>query len=140
MPDPLDTVLRMRRITVDDAKRELASLLRAEELAQSNAGALEALIGQEAVAAADLAAGDEIVEAYAAWLPVGRAKLAAAQATSEQIRCEIAMARAALSVARAAAESAQQLLSKRATERALDANRRSQAAIDEDALRRSFYG
>jgi flagellar biosynthesis chaperone FliJ len=140
MPDPLDAVLRMRRVTVDDAKRELASLLRAEELAQSKADALEAVIGQEAAAAADLAAGDDIVEAYAAWLPVGRANLAAARAAHEQIRCEIAMARAALTVARAAAESAQQLLTKRAAERALDANRRSQAVIDEDALRRSFYG
>ena len=140
MPDPLDAVLRMRRVTVDDAKRELGSLLRAEEVAQAKADRLEALIGQEGAAAADLAAGDEVVEAYAAWLPVGRANLAAARAANEQIRCEIAMARAALSVARAAAESAQQLLNKRAAEHALDANRRSQAVLDEDALRRSFYG
>ena len=140
MPDPLDTVLRMRRVTVDDAKRELASLLRAEEVAHSKANALEALIGREGEVAADLAAGDDVVEAYAAWLPVGRANAAAARAASEQVRCEIAKARAALSAARAAAESAQKLLAKREAERSLEANRRSQAVIDEVALRKSFYG
>ncbi len=140
MPDPLDTVLRMRRVTVDEAKRELAALIRAEEVAQSKADALEALIRQEGEAAADLAAGDEVVEAYAAWLPVGRANAAAARASNEQIRCEIAKARAALSAARAAAESAQQFLDKRAAEHSLDASRRSQAVIDEIALRKSFYG
>ena len=140
MSDPLDTVLRIRRVTVDDARRELAALLRAEELAQVKAETAEALIRQEGDAASDLSAGDDAVEAYAAWLPVGRANAVAARAAHEQIRCEIAMARAALTVARGAAESAQQLLDTRATQRKLDANRRDQAVLDEMALRKSTYG
>ena len=50
------------------------------------------------------------------------------------------MARAALTVARGAAESAQQLLDQRSEERRLEADRRSQADLDEIATRRAFYG
>ncbi len=140
MSDPLATVLRIRRITVDDAKRELASLLQAEDAAQREADAADALIAQEGRAAATLAGGDDVVEAYAAWLPVGRAKAVAARAAYDKLRCDVSVARAALTVARAAAEVAQQLLTTRADERALQAERRSQAVMDEVATRRAFYG
>lgn len=139
MADPLDTVLRIRRVTVDDAKRELAALLQAEDAAQADADAAEARIAQEGVAAADLAVGDDAVEAYATWLPVGRAQAAAARAAHDRVRCEVAMARAALTVARGAAEAAQQLLDTRAGERMREVERRSQAEMDEIAGRRSFY-
>ncbi len=69
MPDPLDTVLRLRRVSVDDAKRGLAAAIRAEGDAQAVADAAEALIGAEAAAAADVAAPDAAVAAFAAWLP-----------------------------------------------------------------------
>ena len=140
MPDPLDTVLRLRRVTVDDARRELTALLQAEDRARSSADLAEALIAQEGEAAASLAAGDDAVEAYAAWLPVGRAHALATRAAQEQARCDVSVARAALAAARAAAECAQELLARRAAERARDADRRSQAVMDEVATRRAFYG
>ena len=140
MRDALDVVLRIRRITVDDAKRELAALLQAEDAAQAKAELAEARIAQEGHAAASLAGGDAVVEAYAAWLPVGRAYAVAARAACDKIRCDVSVARAALAAARAAAEAAQQLLADRAAERALEAERRSQAAMDEVAARRASYG
>ena len=140
MRDALDVVLRIRRITVDDAKRALSALLQAEEEARVEADDAEARIVQEGRAAASLAGGDEVVEAYAAWLPVGRAYAVATRAACDKIRCDVSVARAALAAARAAAEAAQQLLAARAAERAMEADRRGQAAMDEVAARRAAYG
>ncbi len=140
MRDALDVVLRIRRVTEDDAKRGLAALLQAEEAARAKADDAEARIAQEGAAAASLAGGDEVVEAYANWLPVGRAFAAAARANCEKIRCDVSVARAALAAARAAAEAAAELLADRAAERAQAAERRSQAAMDEVAARRAAYG
>ena len=139
MADPLDTVLRIRRVTVDDAKRGLAALLQAEDAAQGAAAEAEARVVREGQAATDLGAGDEAVEAYAAWLPVGRAQAEAARASHDRLRCEVALARAALTVARGAAEAAQRLLETRAGERRRELERRSQVEMDEVASRRSFH-
>ncbi len=138
MPDPLATVLRLRRVTVDDAKRCLAAVLRAEEAAQRKAEAAESSIDDEAAAASDLAGGDEAVEAFAAWLPVGRSKAAAARAEHDQLRSEVAMARAGLTAARAAAEAADALVEHRAMRRSIEAARREQASQDEIAGRRAY--
>ena len=138
MPDPLATVLRLRRVTVDDAKRSLAAVLRAEEAARMRAEAAESSIDDEAALASDLAGGDEAVEAFAAWLPVGRSKAAAARAEHEQLRSEVAMARAGLTAARAAAEAADALVERRAMQHAVATSRREQASLDEAAGRRAF--
>ncbi len=132
MPDPLETVLRIRRVTVDDAKRNLAALLRAASAAQAKADAADALILAEGELAANTD-GDHAVEAFAAWLPVGRAAATAARAAHEQVQSDMAKARAAVTVARAAAEAAESLLARRAAERAVAERRRTQAAMDEVA-------
>ena len=111
-----------------------------EGLARAKAEEAEARIAQEGHAAASLAGGDEVVEAYATWLPVGRAYAVATRAACDKIQCDVSVARAALAAARAAAEAAQQLLADRAAERAMEADRRSQAVMDEVAARRASYG
>ena len=138
MPDPLATVLRLRRVTVDDAKRSLAAVLRAEEAAQMKAEAAESSIDEEAAVASNVAGGDEAVEAFAAWLPIGRSKAHAARAEHEQLRSEVAMARAGLTAARAAAEAADALVEHRAMQQAIAASRREQASQDEIAGRRAY--
>ena len=135
MRDPLATVLRIRRITVDDARRQLAAAIQAETQAESAVLNAEAAIGLEGDAAADLTAGDGAVEAYAAWLPVGRAQVAEAQAAADRARSEVAIARAALTVARAAAESADSLLTRRREAADAEAARRAQLETDEIAGR-----
>ena len=135
MPDPLATVLRIRRVTVDDARRRLGAALRAADLAVAQVQAADTAITKEGEIAADLMAGDGAVEAFAAWLPVGRAKAAAAHEASERAQAEVAKARAAVTVARAAAESAEVLLQKRGADAALQAARRAQADTDEVASR-----
>jgi hypothetical protein len=133
--DPLDAVLRIRRMAVDAARRHLADSLTIEEAARKRVAAAEARIESEAAVAADLATGDAAVEAFAAWLPVGRAIVGAAQAEHEKALTDVNMARAAVTVARASAAAAADLQSRRAADRAALAERRAQNAMDEVASR-----
>jgi hypothetical protein len=133
--DPLDAVLRIRRMAVDAARRHLADSLTIEEAARKRVAAAEARIESEAAVAADLATGDSAVEAFAAWLPVGRAIVGAAQAEHEKALTDVNMARAAVTVARASAAAAADLQSRRAADRAALAERRAQNAMDEVASR-----
>ncbi len=135
MPDPLSIVLRIRRVTVDEARRQVAAALMAQDIAEAVAEAADAAIGAEGEIAADLMADDSAVEAYAAWLPRGRARAEAARLACERAGSEVATARAALTVARAAAESADKLLERRRAAVAQDAARRAQADMDEVASR-----
>ncbi len=135
MPDPLAIVLRIRRVTVDDARRQLAASLRIEERSIIEAEAADAAISEEGQVAADLMGDDNTVEAYAAWLPVGRARAAVAWAACERARSAVSVARAALTVARAAAEAADTLLGDRQRAAALAGSRKAQAEMDEIAGR-----
>ena len=69
MSDALQTVMRIRKLAVDEAKRALAESLNVEDQARRVADAAEAQIGIEGQIAADLETGDGAVEAFAAWLP-----------------------------------------------------------------------
>ncbi len=135
--DPLDAVLRVRRMAVDTARRHLAECLAVEEAARNRVAWAEAQIDEEARAAADVTAGDNAVEAFAAWLPVGRAAVTAAQAAYEKAVAEVTMARTAVTMARAAAEAAADLQRRRAAAHAALAERRAQNALDEIAARSS---
>ena len=135
MPDPLATVLRIRRVTVDEARRGLGEALRAADKALEQAEVADKAISEEGEIAADLAAGDNAVEAFAAWLPVGRARAQAAHERCVHAQSEVAKARAALTVARAAAEAADALLQRRRADAATQVARRDQADMDEVAGR-----
>jgi hypothetical protein len=131
MPDPLDTVLRIRRMALDDAVRCMAACLRAEDSAGQAAKAADAAIEAECESAADLAGEDAAVAAFAAWLPVGRACAAACYAALETAVAETGRARAAMTITRAAAEAASSLADRRAAERKMAVERRAQAVLDE---------
>jgi hypothetical protein len=94
------------------------------------------MIAKEGEIAADLGADDGAVEAYARWLPSGRAMAAAAREAHDHAQASVAVARAALSAARSAAEAAANLLARRAAERAAAAERKAQQALDEAGARR----
>ena len=66
--DPLASLLRLRRLTADQARRELAECLRAESEAKQAIAAIDAKIARETEVATSLAGGDAEVEAFAAWL------------------------------------------------------------------------
>ncbi len=62
--DPLAALLRLRRLTADQARRELADCLRAESEAKQAIAAIDAEIARETEVATGLAGGDAEVEAY----------------------------------------------------------------------------
>ena len=67
--DPLDTVLRLRRRAVDEARRELVERVGLASQASADASLAEQAIHDEIERASDPAGDDSLVEALAAWLP-----------------------------------------------------------------------
>jgi hypothetical protein len=125
--DPLSVLLRVRRLAVDDARAALAAALRHEGTAASLTETAVRMLAQEAEA------GRDNLAAFTAWLPHGqeaarnaRAGLAAAQRATDQ-------ARAALGTAQGAAHVVERVLEQRHLTRQEEAERRSQAALDEVA-------
>ena len=135
--DPLESLLRLRRLAVDEARRGLADCLRAESQAAEALAALEAAIERETDVAADLSAGDAEVEAFAAWLRRMRPKQQAAEAQAE---AATAQGRAILAAARAAVSAVEDMLAEHTAERKAEAQRQAQHEIDEAAQRRSGTG
>jgi len=130
----LQTVLRLRRLAVDAAKRELADRLADESEAAALEEAAEAAIRLEAEVATSLYADDSAVEAFAAWLPRGRAALDQARRRREEAELSVTRARAALRIARADQAAVQQVLAAHDAARLAETARRGQAALDEAAL------
>jgi hypothetical protein len=134
--DPIEVLARVRHSVCEDARRGLAACLKAEAAADRALREAEAAIYREQEAASALDASDGAVEAFAAWLPQGRAAVARAREAEERAEAATMQARAVLAAARASAEAADRLLAARAAERATEAARRSQLALDEAAARR----
>jgi flagellar export protein FliJ len=129
--DPLPTVLRVRRLAMEDATRDLAECLRGEAEAQHAVAAVEAAIHRETEAASSLSADDSVVEAFGMWLKRARKDLHNTQARREHCESETARARAALAVARAAVRATEHLIEKQAAVADAEAARKEQAALDE---------
>ena len=131
----LQSLLRMRQLTVEDARRSLVECLAAEESAEQAAHAVEAEIRRETEAACRLGGGDEVVEAFAAWLQRMRPVAQAADATLEAATLRTSEARAVLSAARSAAEATEALLSRQEAEREAGAIKAEQFVLDDAAGR-----
>jgi flagellar biosynthesis chaperone FliJ len=123
--DPLATLARLRRLAVNEAKRDLADALAAEDAALARATAAEAALTGEA----------ETSEpgAYAAWLPRGLAEARAEGAKAEAAGRATERQRLTLAEARAAERAVELLAARRAAEAAKAADRRAQAMLDEAA-------
>jgi hypothetical protein len=63
--NPLEALLRLRRVAADEARRGLAECLRVEGEAAAAVAAIAAAIERETEVATSLAAGDAEVEAFA---------------------------------------------------------------------------
>ncbi|HSU06208.1 MAG TPA: flagellar FliJ family protein [Acetobacteraceae bacterium] len=129
--DPLLTVLRLRRMVLDDASRELADCLRQETEAQQAVTGVETAIARETDVATSLSADDAVVEAFGVWLRRARQDLRAAVAVRQRAEMETTRSRAILAAARAAAKAAEQLMAERKTAEQVAVARREQAVLDE---------
>lgn len=129
--DPIEALLKVRKLAVDAAQQDFAACLRTEGEANRRERVARDAIASESATATRLDADDAAVEAFAAWLPVGRTALAEAEADAERARADTARARAALSVARSAMQAVEELLAERAAQRAAERERRAQAELDD---------
>ncbi len=133
----MQALLRLRRLTVDEARRDLAACVAAEAAAQEAAHRIEMTIARETAAACSLEAGDDVVDSFAAWLHQIRPAAADAAAAVEQAMLHTAEARAVLAAARAAAEAVESIIAQQDAERAAEQARREQHALDEAAGQRA---
>jgi flagellar export protein FliJ len=136
MHDPLESLLRLRRLAVDEARRGLADCLRVESQAAQSVAAIEAAIAHETDVATDLASGDAEVEAFAAWLRRIRPKQLAAHAAEAEAAAATTQGRAVLAAARAAVRAVEEMLEQHAAARLEEAEHQAQREIDEAAQRR----
>ncbi|HET7881015.1 MAG TPA: hypothetical protein VFL55_09025 [Acetobacteraceae bacterium] len=133
--DPLESLLRMRRVAVDDARRGLADCLSAESAAAAEVTAIEAAIEQETEVATCLTAGDLEVEAFAAWLRNMRPRQAAARNSEQEAESATTAARAVLAAAQAAVRVVEEMLEQQAAALQAEAEHKAQAELDEAAQR-----
>ncbi len=132
--DPLQALLRLRRITADEARRDIAECLRIESEAAAAVAAIKASIERETEVVTGLAAGDAEVEAFGAWLRRVRPKQRAALAAEDEAATATVRARALLGAARAAVRAVEEMLEKHAATALAAAERKAQGEIDEAAL------
>jgi flagellar biosynthesis chaperone FliJ len=135
----LKTLQQLRKMQVDKASAELVRLENSADKARWAERAATAVIQTEMSAASRLSADDGAVEAFGAWLPVGRAAVARAQALLSLSEQNALQARAVLTLARAGAEAVDKLMAERAVLENEEANRKQQAVIDESAARVSTH-
>jgi flagellar export protein FliJ len=133
--NPLESLLRLRQMAADQARRDLAECLRAESEAVAAIAAIEATIAREMEAASSLAAGDADVEAFAAWLRTMRPKQQAAHGAQTAAEVAVLEARAVLGAARAAVRAAEAVLEKQTAAAQAEELRKAQDQIDEVAGR-----
>jgi flagellar export protein FliJ len=138
--DPLEALMRLRRIAADKARRDLADCLRAESAAVAAVEAFAASIEHEAEVATDLAAGDAEVEAFAAWLRRIRPRQRAAETAVEEAAAETAEARAALAMASAAVRAVEEMQAHHADAARAAAERAAQRELDEVGRRGELIG
>ncbi|MDE2580701.1 MAG: flagellar FliJ family protein [Rhodospirillales bacterium] len=131
--DPLQPVLRLRRLALEAALRDLAAALRQEAACAQTVAALEAAIAQETAAAASLAGDDSVVEAFGVWLRRTRRELDGAAVARDAAGAEVELGRAVLAAARAAVRAAETLAASREAEQCRNAARQEQKDLDEIA-------
>ena len=129
--DPLASLLRLRRLTADQARRELADCLRAETEATQAIAAIDAEIARETKVATGLAGGDAEVEAFAAWLRRIRPSQQGARVAEAATIAQTTEARAVLAMTRAAVRAVEELLTQRGEEERMTAEHLAQREIDE---------
>lgn len=133
----LESLLRLRQVAVDEARRGLAECLRQESEATRVVAAIQSAIEQETEAASNLATGDAEVEAFAAWLRRIRPRQQAAHEAEDEAEAATAKARVVLGAARAAVKAVEEMLEQDAAAAQTQTEHRAQAEIDEVAQRSS---
>ena len=137
--DPLRTMLRVRQSTLDEAQKAVAEAYRMERDASDRAQAASAALDREMRAATSLAGGDDAVETFARWLPIGRRALRQAHDAQREATATLDHARAVLTLARSGVRTVESLIEQRRVEKQLEDNRKEQRILDEAGSRRNRF-
>ena len=133
--ETLAAIVKLRQQAITDARRRLAITIADESRAQAKSQEAERQLLREAEAAANVTAGDEVVEAYARWLPKGLQQASAGRLEWEAATVEVNHARATLDAARAAAEMAEDAADTFEKAEVTKSRRKEQAELDERGVR-----
>ncbi|MCQ8279943.1 flagellar export protein FliJ [Acetobacteraceae bacterium KSS8] len=134
--DPLLSLLRFRQSAVDEAQKALAEAYRVEQEAIAAVRRATETLELEMREASSLTAGDDAVEAFARWLPVGRKDVADAHARQREATTNLDQLRAVMTLARASVRAVEALMEKKAQIAAQHQKQKEQAELDEFAMRR----
>jgi len=139
-PSALRLALRLRQAAVATAEQHLAECIAVETQAAEAARQANAAIQIEADAASAITSDDAAVEAFAAWLPRGRAAQAVAGARHSACLDATSIARAEIGVARAGEETVANALEAHAAQLRAGVAKTEQATLDEagQAARRGW--
>ena len=127
----LQILLRVRQSSLDDAQRAVADAVRHQQQLQAQSEAEEARYAAETAAALNIAAGDEMVDAFARWLPVGRRAIETARRAEQEASGSVNNARVVLGLARAACRSVEKLIEIRTEQARQTHDRKAQLETDE---------
>ena len=133
--DTLKSLLKLRQMNVDAAKQSVAQALAAETIAASASSRADLRIMEEAENATSATAGDDAVEMYARWLPVGREQARQARRELERTSQEVAIARSALVLAKNGEQAAESVLAQQERLTTALRMRRVQDELDEAGAR-----
>jgi flagellar export protein FliJ len=136
--DPLQSILRVRQSTLDEAQKALADAYVAEQLASRQVAEATEALDLELRAAMSLVAGDDAVESFARWLPVGRKRVTDAYNAQKESTATLDRLRAVLALARAGVRSVETLIENKQRETDMVAQRKEQQVLDDiGSLRRA---
>ena len=140
MKDPLLSLLRLRSVALDDARRVVKEALDEHHDTQRRLRAAEGRLESETRAATALHVDDAAVESFACWLPIGHAEVLRCRNEERKAGDAVDRARAALGLAHMAVEVVEKLLARRAEADAAALARREQTQLDEFSVRRPPRG
>ena len=129
--DPLSALLKLHRLSVDRARRDLAEHLQAERQAEAALHQAGAELHQQATEAGHLAQNAGYADAFALWLPRGQAAVQASRDAVARAEAATASARTTLGRLRAAARATEDLIGRRRAAKALTLARKEEAVLDE---------
>ena len=135
MADPLKTLLRLRRLEVDEARLALAEGIREERAVHAAVAIAQHAREREMREASDMPLQNRGPDEFVAWLGAHRAHRAVLEIRQTAVAVRTEEARAALAASRSAAEAVEELLLQQRGRHLAERARLEQLTLDEAAAR-----
>lgn len=134
--DPLGTLLRIRQTTLDDARKAVAEAYREESQASDRTERAGDVLASEMRLAMNLDGGDDAVETFARWLPLGRHAVRQAHEAQRNATARLDHTRAILNLARSGVRTVETLIEQRDQVARQKSDYREQSLLDELGARK----